>query len=233
MNPPSGRCMHTRENLPELALGIADGEQRALALQHAAGCSDCRHELEQLSSLVDDLIALAPRREPPPGFENRVLKRLGVRHGMRRHARRYLQRLSLGAAVVAASAATALAMSLVYRSDQRLASQYRTALQGAHGQYFQSAPLKTPAGQTAGIAFAYQGAPSWLFYVLESHNGSQRYDEQILTRSGRTLTLRPFKLIDSSWGIATPIPVRDIARVRLIPEPYGRMLQATLPVVEP
>ncbi|HJS93801.1 MAG TPA: hypothetical protein VJ741_06025, partial [Solirubrobacteraceae bacterium] len=93
MRPPSADCAMTREAMAELALGIADGEQRALALEHAAGCSDCRRELQQLSSLADDLIALAPHREPPAGFESRVLDRIGVRHTKRRRAPRRLRRL--------------------------------------------------------------------------------------------------------------------------------------------
>jgi hypothetical protein len=233
MAPASPDCANIRESLPELALGIADGEQRAVALEHIAGCSDCRRELEALSSLADELIALSPEREPPPGFENRVLDRLAIRQPRPRPARRRLRRLVFAAAVPAIAIATAIAVSLSYSSDHRIASQYRAALQGAHGKYFQSAHLNTPAGQTAGIVFAYQGSPSWLFYAVQGRYSSALYEEQIVTRSGRTLVLPPFRLINGSWGIATPVPVRDIARVKLIPQPRGPTLQATLPVIEP
>jgi len=232
MSPSSADCARTREALPELALGIADGEQRALVLEHVAGCADCRRELEELSSVADEMIALAPQRQPPPGFENRVLERLAVRHPARRPARRRLRRLAFAAAVPAIAAASAIAMSVSYSSDRRLASQYQAALQGAHGKYFQSAHLNTPAGQEAGIVFAYQGSPSWLFYTLGGRYGSGPYKEQIITRSGRTLTLPPFRLINGSWGIATPVPVRDIARVKLSPQPRAPTLEAILPVIE-
>ena len=233
MAPSSPDCAGIREALPELALGIADGVQRALALEHVAGCSDCRRELEEFSSLADELIGLAPEREAPPGFENRLLGRVAIRQTRRRQVRRRLRRLTLAAAAVpAVVAATALTMSISYSSDRRLASQYRAALHGAHGKYFQSARLNTPAGQVAGIVFAYQGSPSWLFYVLGGRSRSGLYREQIVTRSGRTLTLPRFRLIEGTWGIATPIPVRDVARVRLIPQPHGSAIVATLPVVE-
>lgn len=232
MGRSSTDCAMTREALPELALGIVDGEQRALALDHISHCADCRRELEELSSLADELIALTPQREPPPGFENRVLDRLAVRRTRPRRPRRRLRRVALAAAVPAIAAATALAMSVSYGSDRRLASQYRAALQGAHGKYFQSSRLKTPAGQVAGIVFAYQGSPSWLFYALNGRYGSGLYKEQIVTRSGRTLTLPSFRLVNGSWGIATPVPVRDIALVKLIGQPGGAALNATLPVVE-
>ena len=233
MDPSSTDCAKTREALPELALGIADGHQRALALEHAAHCSDCRRELEQLSSLADDLIALAPQREPRPGFENRVLDRIGAYQARRRPARLRLRRLAVAAAVPAVAGATALVMSVSYSSDLKLASQYRAALQGAHGSYFQSAHLDAPAGRMAGIVFAYQGSPSWLFYVFKGRYGSGLYKEQIVTRAGKTFTLPTFRAVNSSWGISTPIAVREIARVTLVGQPHGPVLRAALPVVEP
>jgi hypothetical protein len=232
MDPSSPDCAKIREALPELALGIADGEQRAVALEHVADCSDCRRELEELSRLADELVALAPEREPSRGFENRVLDRLDVPQRRRRPARRRPRRLAFAAAVLAVAAATALAMSFSYSSDRRLAAQYRAALMNAHGTFFQSARLRAPAGHVAGIVFAYQGSPSWMFYTLYGPYGSGLFKEQIVTRSGRTLILPAFTLVNGSWGIATPVPVRDIAQVNLIPKPGGTALTATLPVIE-
>jgi hypothetical protein len=232
MNPRNGsHCAQTRDLLPELALGIADGEQRALALEHVAGCAGCRRDLEELSSVADELVALAPRREPPAGFDGRVLNRLDVRRAPRRPRRR-LRYLSFAAAVLAAAAVTAIVMNRSYSADRQLASQYRAALQGADGKYFQSARLRTPQGEQVGIVFGYQGSPSWLFYVLSGRYADGLYKEQIVSRSGRVIDLPQFRLVDASWGIATPIPLRDIARVRLVRAPRGPTLEAPLPVVE-
>jgi hypothetical protein len=230
MNRHRADCHSTRSALPELALGIADGEERADALSHLAGCPDCRHELERLSSTVDDLLDLAPRREPPAGFEDRVLMQLQPRP--RQRARPRLKRLSFAAAVMASVAATVIGMNLAYSSDRQLASQYRAALQGAHGKYFQSAHLRGPDGSQTGIVFGYQGSPSWLFYVLDGRYSHGVYREQIVTRSGHTVTLPPFRLVARSWGIATPVPLRDIALVRLIPQVGGAALEAPLPPVD-
>jgi hypothetical protein len=233
MDPPSRRCAETWQTLPELALGIADGEQRAAAVEHLAGCPDCRHELEELSAIADALLDLVPEREPPPGFEDRVLQRLSAQQARpvlpRRRRRR--GRVSVVAAALAGAAAMAVALTLSFSSDRHLAAQYRAALQSAHGQYFQSARLRTPSGKQVGTVFAYQGAQSWLFYVLSGSSRDARFQEQIVTRSGTSLTLPPFRLVSGSWGIATPLPVRDIALVRLIRD-HGPTLEATLPVVE-
>jgi hypothetical protein len=236
MNPhDETRCAETRATLPEIALGIADGEQRAMALNHLAGCASCRRELEELSSVADELLALAPRREPPADFEGRVLDRLRLAHAPHRPARRRrrIRPLAFAAAAAAVAAVvTALVMNSSYSSDRQLASQYRAALQGANGKYFQSARLRTADGQQVGLVFGYQGSPSWLFYVLDGANADGVYGEKIVTRSGRVVSLPRFRLVAASWGIATPIPLRDIARVILIREPGGQALEAPLPVVE-
>ena len=67
------RCDETRELAAELALGIVEGEERGRALQHLADCPDCRLRVEELSEVADELLLLAPHREPPVGFESRVL----------------------------------------------------------------------------------------------------------------------------------------------------------------
>ena len=94
-----GRCEETRELISEVALGIADGEERARVLEHVAGCGDCRAELERQSTVADELLSLAPGLEPPLGFE------LGVRRAIeppKPSRRRFLRPLVAATAVVAA-----------------------------------------------------------------------------------------------------------------------------------
>ena len=69
----SERCAEVRDLIPELAAGVASGESRARAVAHLAGCADCRRELEEVAGVVDGMLQLAPEREPPNGFEARVL----------------------------------------------------------------------------------------------------------------------------------------------------------------
>jgi hypothetical protein len=233
MDPARGRCMENRETLPELALGIADGEQRALALEHLAGCESCRRELDELSAVADELLALAPEREPPPAFEARVLERLSPSPAPARRRWLRLPRLRLAGGVLAGAAAAAIAATIVTAPDRDLATQYRAALGRAHGSFFQSAALRSPDGARRGTAFAYQGSPSWLFFVIDGGRYSTGlYREQLVTRSGSTVDLKPFRAADSSWGVATPIAVRDVALVRLTRVQGGPPLEAKLPVVE-
>jgi hypothetical protein len=71
-------CARLRELAPELALGVLTGEDRAEARNHLANCPDCREFVLELTSVGDSLLALVPGAEPPVGFEDRLLSRLGV-----------------------------------------------------------------------------------------------------------------------------------------------------------
>jgi len=66
-------CEQVRELAPELALGIAEGEERDAALRHLTGCSGCRQLVSELSSVGDELLQLAPAHDPPAGFQSRIL----------------------------------------------------------------------------------------------------------------------------------------------------------------
>lgn len=58
-------CEETRQVLPELAAGVAPAEDRAKALRHLAVCRRCHRELEVQTALIDELLQLAPERQPP------------------------------------------------------------------------------------------------------------------------------------------------------------------------
>jgi hypothetical protein len=62
--------------IPELAIGVAVGDERAQILGHLARCAPCRGVLDSASAAADALLLVAPEREPPPGFETRVLSGL-------------------------------------------------------------------------------------------------------------------------------------------------------------
>jgi hypothetical protein len=62
----------------ELALGVLTGRERADAVAHMEHCDACRETIRQLSITGEELVGLLPHVEPPPGFEVRVLARIGI-----------------------------------------------------------------------------------------------------------------------------------------------------------
>src|SRR5918996_4101768 len=66
----------TRGVAAELAMGVATGVERGRALSHLEGCHECRAYVASLADARDELLLLAPEREPAAGFESRVLAHL-------------------------------------------------------------------------------------------------------------------------------------------------------------
>jgi hypothetical protein len=216
------RCAETRELAAELSLGVADGEERARALEHLAECPECRRVVGEYSQLGDELLLLAPSREVPVGFESRALAPLRPRR------RPSLARRAL---VPALAAAAAVGVTLaVVSSDLRTASDYRQTLHEANGKSFQAGTLYAHGDVQAGTVFGYQGSPSWLFVIVDPahRNGIER--AEIVTDDGDRVPLRPFALdgATGSWGRALPVELNSIAVVRLLPAGAGSPLVSRL-----
>jgi hypothetical protein len=228
MNAEMG-CEQVRELAAELAIGIADGQQRDAALRHAATCPDCRRLVAELSTVVDDLLLLAPSHEPPPGFAARTAARISppaarrsrVTRPAARHlpARRgWVPRLAVAASVAAALAVGAGAVYQGTASDRQLAGSYRAVLAQGHGSFFAAAPLRGPTG-TVGTVFGYQGRPSWLFATVHLLiPGPQRFDVELVTREGRHLSAGTAVLggTHHTWGAQIPIDLTNLAQLRFI-----------------
>jgi hypothetical protein len=99
-------CAEARELAPALALGILSGAERAEVVLHVNGCARCQAYVAELTEAADAIPQLAREAEPPPGFEARVLHRLGERE--RRTRRRWI-----AAAVAVAAAAIIVSITVV------------------------------------------------------------------------------------------------------------------------
>ncbi len=208
-------CERLRGLAAEVALGIADGEERAWALEHAADCPECRARLERLSALADELLLLAPAAEPPAGFETRVAA--GIAAPSRRAAG--LRRLAVPlAAAVGAAALAAGAVWVALGNDRSLADSYRETLAVADGEYFEAAPIDAPGGGRVGYAYGYQGDPSWVLAVVKWGVPAGDYRIELVTADGRRLPSRSVRVRDGegSAGAAIPVGFEQVAELRLL-----------------
>jgi hypothetical protein len=216
------RCEETRDVLAELALGVADGEERGRALQHLAECGECRIELEKLSDVADELALLAPHREVPVGFESRVLAE--VLPAPQRRSRRRRFGLVL-APVAAAGAAVAITLGIV-SSDLQDASHYRHTLDTAHGKEFESYRLYS-GGKAAGTVFSYQGDPDWLLITVDPADRADLRGAELVTDDGNRVPLGWFHLDSSgSSGGGIPVDPHQVSVLRLVPGSGGAPLVA-------
>jgi hypothetical protein len=211
--PHSAACDDVQGTLSELALGVADGEERARALEHVTDCADCRHELERQSAVADELLMLAPGQEPPIGFELKVLQTIQPQPERRRLA---FRRLVPAAAVLAAVLVTFGAMFVGTRGDRRLADQYRATLAEANGRYFNAVRLEDAAGRDSGVLFTYRGSPSWILVTVPAPLGKTVTRAEVVDRSGRRIPIGSFSLVNGVWGGALPVELSNVAAVHLL-----------------
>lgn len=220
-------CDELRELAPELALDVADGEERALALRHLSECPDCRRLVEQLSEVADELLVLPAPMDPPVGFESRVFARLGPAEKPQRRLRQVALRV---VPALVAAAVTAAVLVSVYSDDRRVADSYRETLERADGRYFQAQPLLDPAGERAGVAFGYEGTPSWVLVTVERPFRGSVSAAELVTETGRTIRLLSFRLDpeNGSWGGAIPVSLGEVDSIRLLGQRPGEVVQASL-----
>jgi hypothetical protein len=228
------RCEHARDLAAEIALGIADGEERSEALRHLSACGECRRIVEELSQVADELLVLAPVQEPPAGFESRVVEAMGLHEpGPRRRSARWLSPRWLAPRLgpaLATAAVTAVALIAVYHDDHQTAERYRESLAQAGGSYFQAEPLAEKNGDRGGVAFGYEGSPSWVLLTVDRAHRDAVTRGELLTRDGRRIALPSIELDSSgSWGGAIPVNLYKVASIRLLGDAPGDILQASFP----
>lgn len=208
---------HLREIAAELALGIADGEERARALEHLAECPACRAHVERLAAVADELALLAPSADPPPGFEGRASAAMRPAPARRRGLGRAIATPALAGLSAALIAAAGVWLAL--DDDRELADSYREALAVANGEYFTAAPLERPGGATSGYVYGYQGRASWVLAVVFDGVDPGAYELEVVTTDGERLPLRALSVAADGRGSAggvTPVAYDELAEVRLL-----------------
>jgi hypothetical protein len=223
-------CARVVPLLAELATGAATGHERALALRHAAGCPSCRAELADLSRVADDLLLLAPLREPPAGFESAVMRRLDpagagrldpagapARAVTRPRRPRALRLVAAAAALALAAGAGAAAESWRTAPDRRLADEYRRALAEPPGQGPRSAALTTDSGAVVGAVYLYPGTPAWVMVTITNAPEPGDYAMDVVTVDGVRYAagVCPVAGRTGTIGYSLPVPVASIATIEL------------------
>jgi len=226
------RSAHVTELVPELALGGIAGEERGSALAHLAGCAACRRDLEAHAEVVDELLLLAPERQPSVGFENRVVSR--IRRSRRTRAPSRLRRTvaALAAALLGATAALSVAY-LATREQREFSELYARALDMAGGSYFGALPLTDSEGTSLGHVFGYEGEPSWMFVVVDAPPASGPHGVTVLTQKGKVLELGTVELNDGKGTLGAALPGSlQVIKVVRVSGPETGVLRAVAPPPE-
>lgn len=244
-------CAGAREIAPDLAVGLADGDERAAVLEHVAHCEPCREELDRLAATVDAVLLAAPSIEPPEGFAARVIDALdGVASPpatpadaaaaasapvpLRPRRSRRARALVVAVAVASAAAVIAAVLAVVPRDPSPPeAASVGAGLRALGGETLRVGPLTTTDGRAAGQVFAYQGRPSWLMVTLTDAVAPGTYAVECEYEVGESFTAGTVAVdggpAPAVWSTAVPVPLDELTRVRLVPVGAA---PGTPPVVE-
>lgn len=201
-------------DLVALALGELTGRDRAVALDHLAGCRNCRDEVDALIGTADRLLQAAPEMEPPVGFETAVLGRLIAEQPYRHVARQTRLRVPAGiAAAVAAIAVGAVLLLAAVRPGETTTHDMARAT------------MSTPAGYEVGAAWIHEGDPAWILVSVpdwtnwnDDDVSAGDYELRIDLDGGATASVGPitFNELDGSWGTTIAVDTRQIRGVSIV-----------------
>ena len=238
----------------ELALGVLTGRERAEALAHRDHCEACREHVRQLTMTGEGLLGLLPSREPPAGFETRVMERLGLAVPERRTAGRIGPVSRLAGRLRGRHERRSDEQETVRPSGLWLASRPRRlvaaaavalalvasglggwGLHGATSPATASSPLSSASLLSArhnavGQMFYYDGNPSWVYMSVTMDAGSGKVICQLESADGQFTTIGSFHLKDGygTWGSTATVSQGEPAGARLLAADGTVLATATL-----
>jgi hypothetical protein len=207
-------CTDVRALAAEAALGLLSGSERSDVLAHLAGCSACSDEVDQLAAAADRLLLLAPRAEPPAGFESTVLAAISHAAPAPQAGRRHLLRLGIAAAL--------LVVAL-------LGAGLWLAGRTSSGSDVAAADMRTGAGRVVGEVYLHDGDPGWVFVVLPGWDGwrggsAESYALRAELADGRSVSLGELALGSGHGGWGTTLSVApDRVRAVSVVDSKGRI----------
>jgi hypothetical protein len=247
-------CPELAEVAAELALGVLTGRERAEAVAHLDHCDSCREHVRQLMEAGEGLVGLLPEREPPAGFETRVLDRLGLEgpgsgsagagspgfgspgfgstaprpvvRGSRRAARGPgpSRRLSPPRRALAAAA---VVVAVIFAGMGGWGMGVATSSHSSQQGQLTSAAFFTGSHRTVGEVFVYWGSPRWLYMSVDLPSGDGMVTCQLMRAGGKITTVGSFQLADGygSWASPDPGSLGTVRGARLVTP--GGMILAT------
>lgn len=207
---------HRHDEVVALALDALEAAERDQAVREVESCRTCRELFQDLAETVEQVLGVAPRVEPPAGFEARALSAMGVDVAAVGAASRRTTRRRW--AVVAASGAVGLVLGAVgtfalSRQAEPSASTSTTARSGAAA----GVPLLTGEGAEVGRVAESRVGPRRV-YVLTVHSArvGNHYLCRLRLKDGRDIDAADWVMRSSTavWVIDRPAaPVDEVMLV--------------------
>ena len=199
------QCEVIAEELSELALGTLSGRRRSEVLDHVGSCQLCSAELAQLSIVVEALQQLAPRVQPPLGFETRLAQKLHAKATSRpRRSRR------VGALIAAAVVMLAFGLGAVVA----------TAAGNGRGESVEAnldTANFTSDGQVIGELYISAGSPAWMLVTMHAGGWQGTVTCNVTFSGGQVETIGVFEHSGgSTWAASLPPTAGQVRSAQLV-----------------
>jgi predicted anti-sigma-YlaC factor YlaD len=189
-------CEELRSVAAELALDELTGTERSAALSHLSSCDSCRALVADLAVAADTVLLLTPSVEPPPGFESRVIDRIGQTSAPSSRWRRVA-----AAAVIAAVVGSGIGFAVGQVGS------------GGDAEDFPVAAVLTSARGTAAGSVVLATGPDRMTCVFEDDRFGGAYEVRVLLDDGTSVDVGGFTADGAPWSWTVPLPV-DASDVR-------------------
>ncbi|MBO0693828.1 MAG: zf-HC2 domain-containing protein [Acidimicrobiaceae bacterium] len=212
-------CDAVHSLVPELALGLLHGRERAQVLAHIERCPACQHELLLMGDVADRLVELTPPAEPPAGFETGVMTALhkarppapsspttGLRRPLRKKTGgsapgRWLRPAAAGLAAAAVTASVGVGGWVLGHHGAQTSPP---AVASAPGKAVVAELLNHQ--QRVGQVVVTDDPYPWMWMSVSSSLGDARVTCEISEKNGRWVQLGSFNLTHGSGYWAAPMP---------------------------
>jgi hypothetical protein len=201
-------CAPTADLLPELALGILGGSERAEVLAHLDTCASCRAKAEEFAQTADVLPTLLADAEPPAGFEARTLERLRI-------DRARVPRWSMSRRVFAVAAIVAAAM-IVTLATVRILDAGSSSPSASTPTNVTSAQMVGASGHAAGDVFMTAGKESYVFMDVDYGARSGTYNVEAIDAADQVTKLGSMSITDGRGAWAGETKGETPTTVRLV-----------------
>jgi Putative zinc-finger len=202
MNGPTaaGGCGPITDRLPELALGILGGGDRAEVLAHLDHCGSCLEASADWAATADVLPLLLSEAEPPAGFEARTLERLRSHQTLVPRPSTMRRVLTVAAIAAAVMIATLAAVRVVDARTADSSSSSGSSVSVA------SVPMVGAKGHEAGHAFMTGGEEQYVFLDVNYGAQSGMYRIEAVDRANQVTPLGTVAIDEGHGAWAGEMP---------------------------
>jgi hypothetical protein len=228
VSPPL-TCGDARELLPDLALGVLTGEQRAEVLDHLGACTACEAETSDLAATADELLKLTPRVDPPAGFESAVLSRLVAPPPEPARRRRSRVLIAAATAVVVVIGAMAGLFLATREHEPAIDDRYADTVEALGGKDFRAAPLVSGTAHW-GQAVVFEGKTSWVFVSMSWDVPDGMYHVMLDRSDGPSVMVARLRLFRGQGSTGMTVgDTRTVTAVRVLDPSGHTVCTARLP----